>query len=192
MDAAVAHPRSRAALQILVAERRTGVHLGKHRRGRAVHDDRFAMGRVCERRAALAALHAAAKAWRGVEPIRHLDLGYRHRRLAPRHRGGRLDVLAVEEISQRRYAHGDSVSWPETLAHHLRSRLRPWCRDVGVQRTALDGSVSAPDESSNWRWRPDRTFLAERAAQRPGRAAWTRASRRVCPQAPNGCTCAAR
>ena len=73
----------------------------RHRRGRAVHDDRLAARRLRRRHPALALLHAAAQARARLEPRRHLVVGHRHGRRDPRHRHRRLDVFAVEALSLR-------------------------------------------------------------------------------------------
>ena len=61
----------------------------------------------------------------------------------PRHRHRRLDVFAVEALSLRRRADEHPVSRPEALAHGVRADLRARRGDLGVQRHAVDGSVSA-------------------------------------------------
>ena len=171
VDGADAAARSAAALQVLVPRRRAGLHLGEHRRGRAVHDDGLALGRVCRRDSALALLHAAAEARRRVEQGRHLVVGHRHRRRDPRHRRRRVDVFAVEEVPQRRRADEHSVPRSEALAHDLRTGIRSRRGDVGVQRHAVDGSVSAADESRDeWR-RADRERRHGRSGQHSGGAA---------------------
>ena len=82
----------------------------------------------------------------------------------PRRRHRRLDVFAVEEVSQRRRADEHSVSRPEALAHDLRSGLRPRRGDVGVQRHAVDGSVSAADEPARRAAAADRARSHRRSA----------------------------
>ena len=60
-----------------------------------------------------------------------------------RHRHRDLDVFALEAVPLRRNADEHSLPRPEALAHHLRPHLRHGGSHVGVQRHAVDGSVSA-------------------------------------------------
>ena len=70
-------------------------------------------------------------------------------------RDWRLDVFPVEAVSQCRRGDQHSVSRTEALAHAVRSDFRARRRDVGVQRHAVDGSVSVAER---------------RAGRRPARA----------------------
>jgi hypothetical protein len=66
---------------------------------------------------------------------------YRDRRRDCRPRNRRLDVFAGEALSLSGWHDEHPVSGTEALAHGARSHLRDRCRDLGVQRHALDGSV---------------------------------------------------
>ena len=129
-------------MEILVARWPAGVRRGKYRRSRAVHDDWLAARRLRQRDPALAVLHAAAQARARMEPAG--DLGARHRDVlrAARRRDWTVDVLAFEALSQRRRRDEHSVSRPEAVAHGVRSAVRARGSHMGVQRHALDGSVS--------------------------------------------------
>ena len=156
----VDHPRRVPEFQspeeILLAGRRAGLHLGEHRRGGAVHDHRVAPRRLRRRDPALALLHPAAEARVRMEPAGHLVLGHRHRVGGLRDRHRDLDVFAVEALSPRGSADQHSVSRPEAVAHHLRPAVRSRGSHLGIQRHALDGSVSDPDRRSDRKRRRQR------------------------------------
>ena len=174
VDGAGAVPQPAAAVEVLVAERRAGLRLGGIRRGRAVHDDRLAHRRVSRPDSALALLHAAAQArqpqWSRVV-IWSSGIGTVAALL-----GIVIGVWMYSPSKRYRYAGAPtSIPYRGQKRWHtmLRPDLRPGRRDLGVQRHAVDGSVS--DRSNARSPTPGRSPQALRGACR----SWRRSPPRI-------------
>ena len=185
MDGGRGPSHAQADVEILVAQRRAGLHLGRLWGGCSIHDHRVAARRLSRPHPALAVLHAAAETPAAMEPGSDLVLGSRHVRCHPGRHHRDLDVLAFQALPQCRRGDEHSLPRTEALAHRAGADLRNGHRDVGLQRHALDGPLSGEDGRPGWKPRQPQRRDSPGASRR-------HANRGFFRQAPEGGAGAAR
>src|SRR5262249_22695476 len=126
---------------------RRSVRVADKRRHRAGYDPRVSIRRMGRRGSALDLFHAAAQGSVDVESSRYMVIRDRDGDESARHRGRRMDVLAVQTISISGWPIEHSVRGTEALAYDPGTGVRAHYIHVDIQRHDVDGSTAvAPGE----------------------------------------------